>query len=173
LVIAAAFLIAGFFGLQSVRPDASQSPPAGQYRVIKVVDGDTLDVIDSRGDEIRIRLIGIDTPESVDPRQPVECFGAEAAARARELLDGAVIELESDPTQGDADRFDRRLRYVWLSDGTNVNLKLIEDGYALEYTYDEPYRYQSVFQLAEDEARQAGRGLWSPKACDGSVNAPA
>lgn len=134
------------------------------YPVIKVVDGDTISV-DIDGTKETIRLIGINTPETVDPRKPVECFGIEASNKAKELLTGKKIVLENDPTQGERDKYDRLLRYVWLEDGTFFNKIMINDGYAYEYTYDTPYKYQAEFEQAEIEARLAKRGLWAGNAC--------
>lgn len=135
-------------------------------RVMRVVDGDTVDVrLDGRVE--RVRLIGINTPESVDPRRPVECFGVEAAANAHAMLDGQVALLEADPSQGDRDPNGRLLRYLWLADGRLVNLEQIAQGYAFEYTYAAPYRYQDQFRAAERAARAAEAGLWSPATCGG------
>ncbi len=134
--------------------------------VVRVVDGDTVDVqLDGRVE--RVRLIGINTPESVDPRRPVECFGVEAAANARAMLDGQVVLLEADPSQSDRDPNGRLLRYLWLADGRLVNLEQIAQGYAFEYTYAAPYRYQDRFRAAERAAREAEAGLWSPATCAG------
>jgi micrococcal nuclease len=131
-----------------------------------VIDGDTLDVrLDSQ--VVRLRLIGINTPEVVDPRRPVECFGREASTKAHELLDGQTVMVEADPSQGDADRFGRLLRYVWLDDGRLFNREMIAQGYAFEYTYNLPYIYQAAFKQAERDAREAERGLWSSQACGG------
>jgi micrococcal nuclease len=144
------------------------APPEGLLRapVVRVVDGDTIDVrID--GDRQRVRLIGINTPESVDPRRPVECFGSEAAAQAEALLNGATVLLEPDPSQDDVDDFGRLLRFVWLEDGRLFNLEMIAQGYAFEYTYRDPYKYQRVFRAAERQARTTGAGLWAPETCDG------
>jgi len=138
--------------------------PVGQ--VVNVVDGDTVDVR-INGQVERVRLIGIDTPESVDPRQTVECFGREAAAKATELLNGRTVFLEADGSQADRDSFDRLLRYLWLEDGRMVNYELIDQGYAFEYTFAVPYRYQAQFKAAEARARAEGRGLWSPATCNG------
>jgi len=115
-----------------------------------------------------VRLLGIDTPETVDPDLPVQCFGPEASARADQLLTGQHVWLETDPSQATVDTYGRRLAYVWLSDDQLVNLQLIEEGYAREYTYDNPYRYQHTFQAAQADAVHAGRGLWSPTACGGA-----
>ena len=137
------------------------------YKVIKVVDGDTIDV-DINGEISRLRLIGIDTPETVDPRKPVQCFGREASNKAKELLQGQFIFLESDETQGERDKYKRLLRYVFLPDGTNYGLFMISEGYAHEYTYSEPYKYQAEFKQAEIDARSGNKGLWSPETCSGN-----
>ncbi|WP_322816772.1 thermonuclease family protein [Chloroflexus sp.] len=135
-------------------------------QVVRVVDGDTI-IVRIGWDEERVRLIGINTPESVDPRRPVECFGKEAASNARKLVDRQTVFLEDDPSQDSRDRFGRLLRYVWLEDGRMVNLEQIRQGYAYEYTYNVPYRYQAIFRAAETEARNAQRGLWAPETCNG------
>jgi len=127
--------------------------------VTKVVDGDTIHVL-INGTNQTIRLIGIDTPEVVDPRKPVQCFGKEASSRAKLLLTGKMVRLEDDPTQGDKDKYGRLLRYVFLEDGTNFNKKMITDGYAHEYTYNLPYKYMEEFRRYEREARENRKGLW-------------
>lgn len=134
------------------------------FSVTRIVDGDTIDV-NINGKIERIRLIGIDTPETLDPRKPVQCFGKEAGDKAKEILTGKKVSLESDPTQGDKDKYDRLLRYVFLEDGTNFNQMMIEEGYAHEYTYAIPYKYQTEFKQAEKDARDGNKGLWNPDAC--------
>lgn len=135
--------------------------------VTAVVDGDTIKV-DLNGKIETVRLIGIDTPEVVDPRKPVQCFGREASAKAKELLTGENVKLVSDPTQSERDKYGRLLRYVFLEDGTSFNKLMIEQGYAHEYTYDSnPYQYQIEFQAAERAAREGERGLWSSATCNG------
>ena len=133
-------------------------------RVVRVVDGDTI-TVNVNGDEEKVRFIGINTPESVDPRSPVQCFGLEASTRTKQLLDGKKIFLEADPSQTDRDKYNRLLRYVFLEDGTNINLELIQEGYAHEYTYDVPYRYQKQFKQAQKDASNAKIGLWADDAC--------
>jgi micrococcal nuclease len=133
--------------------------------VVKVVDGDTLSVR-LGGEIVTVRMIGIDTPETVDPRKPVECFGKEASDYAKMLLDGRMVHIEQDPTQGELDKYGRLLAYVYLENDLLVNHALIENGYAHEYTYNIPYRYQKEFQTAEEEARAAKRGLWADGACE-------
>lgn len=142
--------------------------PAGLPRaaVLRVVDGDTVDVeLDGRRE--RVRLIGIDTPESVDPRRPAECYGVEASANAKALLEGQAVFLEEDPSQDTRDVNGRLLRFVWLADGRMVNLEQIRGGFAFEYTFDRPYRYRDVFREVQQDARGAGAGLWAVSTCNG------
>lgn len=144
----------------------SVSVPKGmqEAKVNSVIDGDTIQVvIDSKKETLR--LIGIDTPETVDPRKPVQCFGKEASAKAKSLLSGKSIRLESDPTQGERDKYQRLLRYVFLEDGTNFNKLMISEGYAHEYTYNTPYKYQAEFKQAQREAEANKVGLWADNAC--------
>ena len=136
----------------------------GPYTVIKVVDGDTI-WVDNNGKRQKIRMIGLDTPESVDPRKPVQCFALEASAQAKTILGGQSVYLETDPSQDSVDRYGRTLAYVWTASGRLYNLDMIADGYAHEYTYYLPYRYQADFKAAEGDARTQSRGLWSPDAC--------
>lgn len=153
--------------LAHVHPRASTPTfsPETFYPVTRVVDGDTLDVLNG-GQEVRLRLIGINTPETVDPRKPVECFGLEASARAKVLLSGRSVRVDTDSTQDHLDKYGRTLAYVTLPDGTSFNEEMIAEGYAHEYTYHYPYKYQTEFKAAERSAREAGRGLWAPGTCD-------
>jgi endonuclease YncB( thermonuclease family) len=96
----------------------------------------------------------------------VECFAEEASSRLKALVDGETVFLEADASQGDTDAYGRLLRYVFI-DEMNVNQRLLEEGYAYEYTYDLPYRYQSVFRTAEKLAREETLGLWNPQTCAG------
>jgi micrococcal nuclease len=141
-------------------------PPGvqGPFTVTKVVDGDTI-WVDNNGQRMKIRMIGLDTPESVDPRKPVQCFALEVSAQAKTILAGHSVYLETDPSQDSVDRYGRTLAYVWTTSGRLFNLDMIADGYAHEYTYYLPYRYQQVFRAAEDDAQAQERGLWSPSAC--------
>ena len=130
------------------------------YTVNSIVDGDTLKVSDSEG-IYTVRLIGIDTPETKDPRKEIECFGTEATLHLTKLIQNQRLILKSDSTQDDIDRYGRLLRYAFLENGTNVNKTMIEDGYAYEYTYSKPYYYKSEFIEAQNSARNAELGLWS------------
>jgi micrococcal nuclease len=158
---------------QATAPQQTTRQPGGPlYEVIKVIDGDTLDV-DINGKTERLRLIGIDTPETVDPRKTVQCFGKEASEKAKSLLQGASVRLEEDTSQDTRDKYGRLLRYVHLKDGTNFNKYMISEGYAHEYTYEVPYRYQADFKAAEVSARDNNRGLWSPSSCGGVTTSDA
>ena len=150
----------------------SVPPDLPSARVVRVVDGDTADV-ELAGQTVRLRLIGMDTPETVDPRTAIQCFGREASARAKEMLEGQTVRLETDPSQDERDNFGRLLRYVWLSDGGLFNLAMITDGFAHEYTFRTPHKYQGQFRAAQAEAREQGRGLWSPQTCGGNTEQPA
>jgi len=129
-------------------------------KVTRVVDGDTVKVlIDNKEDTVR--LIGIDAPETVDPKKPVQCFGQEASNEAKEILTGKTVILESDSTQADRDEYGRLLRYIFLEDGTNVDEFMISEGYAREYTFKGNfYKYQSEFIQAQQKAREENKGLW-------------
>jgi micrococcal nuclease len=157
-------------GLPAGYPVRPEGLPQG--RVVRVVDGDTVDVALGSGRAL-VRLLGIDTPESVDPRQPVQCFGREAAAKAQELVEGRTVGLEADPSQDDRDRHGRLLRYVWLPNGRLVNLELVAQGYAHEYTFRAPHKHAEAFREAERRAREQGRGLWAPETCAGDTRRPA
>ena len=128
-------------------------------QVLRVVDGDTIEVSLNNKKET-IRLIGIDSPETLDPRKPVQCFGIEASNKAKKTLNGKTVGLETDPTQGERDKYGRLLRYVFLND-LNFNKLMISEGFAHEYTYqNNPYKYQLDFIQAAKEARENNRGLW-------------
>lgn len=141
--------------------------------VSRVVDGDTLVVLpENSTTTVTLRLIGINTPETVDPRKKVECFGKEASAKAKELLiPGTNIKIEFDPSQSSKDKYGRLLGYVFVlgTEGSELffNKYMIEQGYAYEYTYDKAYMYQKEFKEAEVRAQTEKRGLWSETACNG------
>jgi len=127
--------------------------------VVRVVDGDTILVRLPNGATERVRYIGIDTPESVRPEQPVEPYGPEAANRNRELLRNAEVELEFDVQE--RDRYGRLLAYVF-ADGTFVNRRLVEEGLALAITYAPNVRNQQKLLDAQRRARREALGIWSP-----------
>lgn len=125
------------------------------------MDGDTVDArLERTKGTVRVRLIGVDTPEKVDPRKPVQCF-AEEASRFTEQLEGALVLLDYDVER--YDRYGRTLAYVFLQDGRLFNLVLVREGYAQPYTVPPNVRYQELFVQAAARAREEGRGLW--RAC--------
>jgi micrococcal nuclease len=128
--------------------------------VVRVVDGDTI-VARIDGAQERVRLIGIDTPETVKPRSPVECFGKEASAHTKDLLPpGTPVRLVLDAEA--RDRYGRLLAYVYrAADGEFVNLALARDGYAGQATFPPNVAHVDEFRAAVAQARSAGRGLWS------------
>lgn len=157
---------------QTIKKEDSQkidTPSYQYYKVAYVVDGDTIDVMINEKKE-RLRLIGINTPETKDPGKPVECFGKEASDKATQLLYGQMVRLEADPTQGERDKYGRLLRYVHRLDGLNFNKWMIEQGYAYEYTYDKIYAYQSQFKAAQSYAQKNRLGLWADGICDNFNN---
>lgn len=151
-------------------PTTTATPGVARVRaeVISVTDGDTIRVrID--GQSVPVRYIGIDTPETVDPRQDVQCFGREASAFNAKLVAGKVVELEKDVSE--TDRFQRLLRYVYV-DGKMVNEELVRGGFARSSSYPPDVKYQAQFQALEDEARTQNIGLWAANACSIATAAP-
>lgn len=138
------------------------------YSVSSVVDGDTVK-INVDGTIETFRLIGMDTPETVDPRKEVQCFGLEASSKAKELLSGKKVRIETDSSQGTYDKYNRLLAYIYRDDGLFYNKYMIENGYAHEYTYNTPYKYQTEFKTAQKQAEANKLGLWSPSTCNGNT----
>ncbi len=132
---------------------------AGFYPVTQFDDGDTV-VVNMAGVEEKVRFIGVDTPETKDPRKPVQCFGQAASSFTKNLIGDRPVKLESDPTNTNRDRYGRLLRYVYLPDGTFVNLEIIKQGYGFAYV-GFPVQKLEEFKSAQAEARAANRGLWS------------
>ena len=153
---------------------STSSAPGVAARVARVVDGDTLKVtVSGRTDTVRV--IGLDTPESVKPGTPVECFALQASAEAKLLLPaGSAIRLQADPTQATRDRYGRLLAHVWLADGTLFAERMIRGGFGIHYIYEGvPSIYASRLAAAEAAARAALCGLWSPSTCAGNDHTPA
>lgn len=134
-------------------------------KVLRVVDGDTIEV-ELNNKKETVRLIGIDAPESVDPEKTTQCFGKEASVKAKEILDGKIITLESDPTQENRDKYGRLLRYVFL-DSLNFNKFMISEGYAYEYTHlNNSYKYMDEFKNVQKQAREKKKGFWADDTCN-------
>ena len=128
--------------------------------VTTVIDGDTADVLID--DEItRLRFIGIDTPETEFSPAGAECYGQEAAVRAKELLSGQTIVLQTDPSQATRDVHGRLLVYAQLSDGRDFGEVMLNEGLAHEYTFARNYQNQSIYQAAQSKAAVAKIGLWA------------
>jgi micrococcal nuclease len=149
----------------SLRDTPATSPTAietstitQRAEVTRVVDGDTIEVM-MAGTTYKVRYIGVDTPETVDPRRPVGCYGREASERNRQLVQGKTVELEKDISE--TDDFGRLLRYVWV-DGEMANATLVREGYAVATTYPPDVKHQELFLTLQREARDAGLGLWGP-----------
>jgi micrococcal nuclease len=123
------------------------------YKVKRVIDGDTILL----SNEERVRLIGVNTPETVHPYKPVEYFGEEASRFTKKMVEGKKVRLEFDWQE--RDRFGRLLAYVYLLDGTFLNAEIIKQGYGFAYT-KYPFKYLDEFREYEREARESKRGLW-------------
>lgn len=147
-------------------PPAQNSTSSVTYSVYKIVDGDTVDVL-INGVKMRIRVIGIDTPEVVKSGEKPECFGKEASDRAYELLEGKEVMLEFDKVAGDTDKYDRYLRHIFV-DQKNYAEEMIKGGFGKQYAYrNQKYAHRPEFEAAEKFAKDAQMGLWGPNACQG------
>lgn len=127
-------------------------------RVTRVIDGDTIEISGGQ----KVRYIGVDTPETVDPNQPTGCFGKEASLKNQELVLGRQVRLEKDVSE--TDRFSRLLRYVYITENGNeimVNEELVKQGFALASSYPPDIKYQEILSAAQTEARDKNRGLWA------------
>ena len=131
----------------------------GVARVVRVVDGDTI-LVSLGAREERVRYIGVDTPETVKPGAPVECFGKKASARNKELVAGRRVRLVRDAEE--RDRYGRLLAYVYRADdGVFVNAALVRDGYAEPLTIPPNVAHAGELASLARAARHAGRGLWN------------
>lgn len=122
-------------------------------KVKRVVDGDTIELESGQ----KVRYIGINTPETVDPRKPVECFGHEAKKENVKLVEGKTVRLEKDVSE--KDKYNRLLRYVYIDD-IFVNNYLVRNGFAQVSTFPPDVKYLSLFVSSEKEARKKNLGLW-------------
>lgn len=185
-VVAAVFLLIlsqvqaapGVLETTSPRTDGTTSPPAPLLRkergeeltnalVTKAVDGDTLHVRLDDDTEATVRLLGVNTPETVDPRRPVECFGKEASAFTKAMTDGKRVRLEADPQADEVDKYGRLLRNIFLEDGTDMNAALVKEGYAYAYVdFPQDKTRKAELMRLEEEARDQKRGLWADGVCE-------
>ncbi len=134
-------------------------PPSGTYKVLKIEDGDTI-TVDMNGHSETVRFIGVDTPETQDPRKPVQCFGHAAADFTRQLISNQPVRLEADPLSSNRDRYNRLLRYIYLPDGRLVEAEIIKEGFGFAYT-SFPFTKADEFLDYQKTAREQNRGLWS------------
>jgi micrococcal nuclease len=164
LLVAAAALLAGRqLGSQSAGTGTGQGAAAGsglEGTVVRVVDGDTIRVRLADGVIERVRYIGVDTPESVKPNTPVQCFAKRASAFNEHLVAGQRVRLVPDAEA--RDRYGRMLAYVYrTSDGLFVNAALVRHGYAHTLTIPPNVAHAGEFRRLASAAHRAGRGLWS------------
>ncbi len=168
LIIGLVILAVGYFTNRNTEPPpqvAGTSSP-GYHRVLKVADGDTI-TVDVDGTPERVRLIGVDTPETQDPRKPVQCFGRAATEFVQHLIGDQDVRLERDAQSDDRDRYDRLLRYVYLPDDRLVQAEIIKQGYGFAYT-SFPFTKADEFRAYQQQAREQGSGLWN--SCEPAKN---
>lgn len=161
-VLVAALLVIVLLGLFTC---PQREPVAVQhgYTIVRVVDGDTF-ICAIEGEEQRVRLIGVDTPESVHPNKEVEYFALEASSYLKQMLEGQQVLLAYDPANSASkhkDRYGRILAYAYrAADSLFVNAEIIREGYGHAYL-NYPFQYMEAFLKYERDARLHGRGLWS------------
>lgn len=131
----------------------------GFYKVTYVSDGDTF-TVNMDGREEKVRLIGVDTPETVKPNSPTECYGKVASDFAKSTLANQTVRLEADPINQNRDRYGRLLRYAYLNDGRLFNAELIRLGYGFAYL-SFPFSKAEEFQKLQTEARKNEKGVWN------------
>lgn len=131
----------------------------GYYAISYVTDGDTF-TVNMDGREEKVRLIGVDTPETVKPNSPTECYGKAASDFAKKTLKGQTVRLEADPINQNRDRYNRLLRYAYLQDGSLFNATLIGRGYGFAYL-SFPFTKSEEFRLLQVGARKNNIGLWA------------
>lgn len=136
-----------------------ESNKLNKYKVISITDGDTFK-IDYNGKEKKVRLIGVDTPESVSPnKEKNNNYGKKASEYTKKRLKGKKISIEFDVQQ--TDKYGRLLAYVYLEDGTMYNKELLEKGYAQVATYPPNVKYVEQFEKIQKQAREDNIGFWA------------
>lgn len=160
LLIALGLLLAQRAGWLSPASQTAETNQPGLYSINHYIDGDTI-AVNMNGKIETIRFIGIDTPETHKPNTPVQCYGPAAAAHTQNVIKnaGGHVRLAADSQGTNRDRYDRLLRYVYLPDGTLVNLLNIQQGYAFYYPYF-PFTKKAEFKAAQAAAQATHRGLW-------------
>ncbi len=167
----AAAVIAAAAALSMPIPATHAQPVDATAVVLRVVDGDTIDIRDEVRGRLRVRILGIDTPETKKPNSPVECWGPEATEFATSTMLGQRVALVPDPTQDRTDRYGRTLAYLVRADGFDYAVEAARAGAARSYVYGgRPVSRHDAIAAAEREARDARRGLWGPP-CNGATSA--
>jgi micrococcal nuclease len=160
-VIALVIAIVSYYTIEHPQQAAKivSTVPAGSYRVTEFTDGDTI-AVDMNGRTEKIRMIGVDTPETHDPRKSVECFGKAASEYTKQLIGDNPVRLEADQLSNNRDRYNRLLRYVYTHDNKLVQAEIIKNGYGFAYV-SFPFSKLDEFRNYEKGAREQSRGLWS------------
>jgi endonuclease YncB( thermonuclease family) len=159
LFITGVVLLMQHYGwLQKAATGSEQSQP-GTYAIDHFIDGDTI-AVNMNGTVEKIRMIGVDTPETHKPNTPVQCYGEAAAAYTKQLIGNGRVRLASDSQSSNRDRYNRLLRYVYVPDGRMIETELITNGYGFAYTYF-PFSKSAEFTADEQQAQAAHKGLWS------------
>ena len=158
ILCAILIIIFQHYGWLDGAKQTAETVQPGLYRITRFDDGDTI-AVDMNGRSETIRFIGVDTPETHDPRKAVQCFGKAAASFTKQLIGSNNIRLEADPLNTNRDRYNRLLRYVYLPDGRLVNAEIIKQGYGFAYL-GFPFSKSDDFAQYQREARENERGLW-------------
>lgn len=154
-------------------PRAAAEPVTATAVVLKVVDGDTIDIRDDIRGRLRVRVLGIDTPETKKPGYTVGCWGPEATAFAQANLVGQRVAFAPDPTQDRTDRYGRTLAYLIRADGWDYSVEAARAGAAHSYVYGgHPVSRYAEIEAAETEARADRRGLWGPPCFGNTASVP-
>ena len=144
---------------KSSQNQSNENTNKNLIKVTRVIDGDTIEIEGN----IKVRYIGINTPETVDPRKPVECFGTEASNKNKTLVEGKLVKLEKDVSE--TDKYGRLLRYVYVGD-IFVNDYLVKNGFAFASSFPPDIKHQDQFSNSQKEAQSSKLGLWAPNACE-------
>ena len=148
----------------------SSTADESAYDVVRVIDGDTI-VVKIEGEDTKVRLVGVDTPETVHPSKPVQEYGKEASAFLKNLLAGEKVFLGFEAEEAETDKYGRTLAYVYRApDRLFVNAEIVRQGYGNAYTRF-PFKHMAEFRKLESQAREAGRGLWASSS-SGSPDSP-
>lgn len=152
------------FAVDNLSKDQPKLINKGLVNVERVIDGDTF-IYNLNGQKKTVRLLGVDAPETVDPRKQVECFGMEASKISKSLLEGKEVKLEVDSSANNTDKYNRELRYVYLPDGVMLNRYLVGNGYAFA-TPQYEFVLKQEFVNLEKEAKINSKGLWNNSLCN-------